>query len=226
MVLRHNFKIMSGVILLVCLLSGGVHAGGDSISRKTSYRKISKSLEEARSGVEMLGSLWKMAGTSSAGLPRREQNFQSKPWRILWNIEHSPPLAFRDIRRLYGRIIKSRHKKYANCLCYIVLCCEFVRLILPLSCRVYFDWVNTFLGSFSWVCETDAGSKYVNNDKSKYHINLYHFFKYRCDKEMHIDSYSLYINFGKLHNYMIFPLSQTHIPPLVSFLLINRATLV
>ena len=48
-----------------------------SLSGKTSYRKISWSLEAARFGFKLFQSLWNLAGTSAALLPRWLSNFRA-----------------------------------------------------------------------------------------------------------------------------------------------------
>ena len=48
-----------------------------SLSGKTSYRKISRSLEAARFGFKLFQSLWSLAGTSAALLPRCLSNFRA-----------------------------------------------------------------------------------------------------------------------------------------------------
>ena len=48
-----------------------------SLSGKTSYRKISWSLEAVRFGFELFQSLWNLAGTSAALLPRCLSNFRA-----------------------------------------------------------------------------------------------------------------------------------------------------
>ena len=48
-----------------------------SLSGKTSYRKISWSLEAARFGFKLFQSLWNLAGTSAALLPRCLSNFRA-----------------------------------------------------------------------------------------------------------------------------------------------------
>ena len=50
--------------------------GPVSISDKTSYRKISWSLEAARLVVQIIASLWNLTGTSAALLPRCLSNFE------------------------------------------------------------------------------------------------------------------------------------------------------
>ena len=68
-----------------------------SLSRKTSYRKISWSLEVARFGFRLFQLLWNLTGTSAATLPRCLLNFSAK--RSLW---HSiSPL--RDFTRFGGK---------------------------------------------------------------------------------------------------------------------------
>ena len=49
-----------------------------SLSRKTSYRKISWSFEAARFGFRRFQLLWNLTGTSSATLPRCLSNFRAK----------------------------------------------------------------------------------------------------------------------------------------------------
>ena len=48
-----------------------------SLSGKTSYRKISWSLKAARFGFKLVQSLWNLAGTSAALLPRCLSNFRA-----------------------------------------------------------------------------------------------------------------------------------------------------
>ena len=48
-----------------------------SLSGKTSYRQISRSLEPARLGVIMIVSLWNLSGISAAVLPRCLSNFRA-----------------------------------------------------------------------------------------------------------------------------------------------------
>ena len=48
-----------------------------SLSGKTSYRKISWSLEAARFGFKLFQSLWNLTGTSAALLPRCLSNFRA-----------------------------------------------------------------------------------------------------------------------------------------------------
>ena len=48
-----------------------------SLSVKTSYRKISWSLEAVRFGFGLFTSLWNLAGTSAAALPRCLSNFRA-----------------------------------------------------------------------------------------------------------------------------------------------------
>ena len=49
-----------------------------SLSRKTSYRKISWSLEVSRFGLRLYQLLWNLTGTSAATLPRCLSNFSVK----------------------------------------------------------------------------------------------------------------------------------------------------
>ena len=48
-----------------------------SLSGKTSYRQISWSLKAARLDVAMVVSLWNLAGTSAAALPKYLPNFRA-----------------------------------------------------------------------------------------------------------------------------------------------------
>ena len=53
------------------------HQGLYSLSSKTSYRKISWSLEAARFGFRLFQSLWNLTGTSAAALPWCLSNFRA-----------------------------------------------------------------------------------------------------------------------------------------------------
>ena len=68
-----------------------------SLSGKTSYRKISWSLEAARFGFKLFQSLWNLAGTSAALLPRCLSNFRS-----IWALQH-PISRLRDFARFGGK---------------------------------------------------------------------------------------------------------------------------
>ena len=68
-----------------------------SLSGKTSYRKISWSLEAARFRFELFQSLWNLAGTSAALLPRCLSNF-----RAIWPLQH-PISRLRDFTRFGGK---------------------------------------------------------------------------------------------------------------------------
>ena len=64
-----------------------------SLSGKTSYRKISWSLEAARFWFKLFQSLWNLAGTSATLLPRCLSNF-----RAIRPLQH-PISRFRDFTR-------------------------------------------------------------------------------------------------------------------------------
>ena len=68
-----------------------------SLSGKTSYRKISWSLEAARFGFKLFQSLWNLAGTSAALLPRCLSNF-----RAIRPLQH-PISQLRDFTRFGGK---------------------------------------------------------------------------------------------------------------------------
>ena len=68
-----------------------------SLSGKTSYRKISWSLEAARFEFKLFQSLWNLAGTSAALLPRCLSNF-----RAIWPLQH-PISRLRDFTRFGGK---------------------------------------------------------------------------------------------------------------------------
>ena len=68
-----------------------------SLSGKTSYRKISWSLEAARFGFKLFQSLWNLAGTSAALLPRCLSNF-----RAIRPLQH-PISRLRDFTRFVGK---------------------------------------------------------------------------------------------------------------------------
>ena len=68
-----------------------------SLSGKTSYRKISWSLEAARFGFKLFQSLWNLTGTSAALLPRCLSNF-----RAIRPLQH-PISRLRDFTRFGGK---------------------------------------------------------------------------------------------------------------------------
>ena len=68
-----------------------------SLSGETSYRKISWSLEAARFGFKLFQSLWNLAGTSTALLPRCLSNF-----RAIRPLQH-PISRLRDFTRFGGK---------------------------------------------------------------------------------------------------------------------------
>ena len=68
-----------------------------SLSGKTSYRKISWSLEAARFGFKLFQSLGNLAGTSAALLPRCLSNF-----RAIRPLQH-PISRLRDFTRFGGK---------------------------------------------------------------------------------------------------------------------------
>ena len=68
-----------------------------SLSGKTSYRKISWSLEAARFGFRLFQSLWNLAGTSAAALPRCLSNV-----RAILPLQH-PISRLRDFTRFGGK---------------------------------------------------------------------------------------------------------------------------
>ena len=73
------------------------HQGLYSLSGKTSYRKISWSLEAARFGFKLFQSLWNLASTSAAALPRCLSNF-----RAILPLQH-PISRLRDFTRFGGK---------------------------------------------------------------------------------------------------------------------------
>ena len=68
-----------------------------SLSRKTSYRKISWRLEVARFGFRLFQLLWDLTGTSAATLPRCLSNFSAKR-----SLQHSIS-RLRDFTRFGGK---------------------------------------------------------------------------------------------------------------------------
>ena len=79
------------------LMDTHIHLGLYSLSGKTSYHKISWSLEAARFGFELFQSLWNLAGTSAALLPRCLSNF-----RAIRLLQH-PISRLRDFTRFGGK---------------------------------------------------------------------------------------------------------------------------
>ena len=106
-----------------------------SLSGKTSYRKISWSFEAARFGLKLFQSLWNLAGTSAALLPRCLSNFKFLivfflSWYDHCNIqsrgfETSRDLAVRRLTAYWIEALKHmvnrshdsmRNSKYEQCL--------------------------------------------------------------------------------------------------------------
>ena len=75
----------------------GAYQGLYSLGGKTSCRKISWSLEAARFGFKRFQSLWNLAGTSAALLPRCLSNF-----RAIRPLQH-PISRLRDFTRFGGK---------------------------------------------------------------------------------------------------------------------------
>ena len=71
---QHVIKLNPGCLVEKMTLSA---QGLYSLSGKTSYCKISWSLEAARFGFKLFQSLWNLAGTSTALLPRCLSNFRA-----------------------------------------------------------------------------------------------------------------------------------------------------
>ena len=71
--------------------------GPVSTSDKTSYRKISWSLEAARFVSKIVRSLWNLTGTSAAVLPTCQSNFKAMRWFKL------PISQLRDFARSYDK---------------------------------------------------------------------------------------------------------------------------
>ena len=67
-----------------------------SLSGRMSYRKISRSLEVARSGFKLFKSLWNLTGTSAAVLPKCLSKF-----RGIRSLKH-PISWLRDVTRFGG----------------------------------------------------------------------------------------------------------------------------
>ena len=80
-------------LLLSCEWLQGLY----SLSGRTSYRKISRSLEAARFGFKLFQSLWNLAGTSAALLPMCLSNF-----RAIRPLQH-PISRLRDFTRFGGK---------------------------------------------------------------------------------------------------------------------------
>ena len=80
-------------LIRMCLFLLGLY----SLSGKTSYRKISWSLEAGRFGFKLFQSLWNLAGTSATLLPRCLSNF-----RAIWPLQH-PISWLRDFTRFGGK---------------------------------------------------------------------------------------------------------------------------
>ena len=89
------------------------HQGPVSISEKTSFRKISLSLEAARFVFRIVRSLWNLTGTSAAVLPMCLSNFKT-----IWQFK-VPISWLRDFTRSYEktsfRILRQGPGSHNNC---------------------------------------------------------------------------------------------------------------
>ena len=84
-------------IIWCAILASHCIPGLYSLSGKTSYRKISWSLEAARFGFKLFQLLWNLTGTSAAALPRYLSNF-----RAIRPLQH-PISRLRDFTRFGGK---------------------------------------------------------------------------------------------------------------------------
>ena len=91
--LMSNFETLPNTGWTIHLSAQGLY----SLSGKTSYRKISWSLEAARFGFNLFQSRWNLAGTSAALLPRCLSNF-----RAIRPLQH-PISRLRDFTRFGGK---------------------------------------------------------------------------------------------------------------------------
>ena len=80
-----------------CSCKARQYLGLYSLNGKASYRKISWSLEAARFGFKLFQSLWNLAGTSAALLPRWLPNFSA-----IRPLQH-PISRLRDFTRFGGK---------------------------------------------------------------------------------------------------------------------------
>ena len=104
------YGILRDVITYQCSRYLFWYLGLYSLSGKTSYRKISWSLEAARFGFKLFQSLWNLAGTSAALLPRCLSNF-----RAIRPLQH-PISRLRDFTR-FGPSI-SHFKLWPRSVCF------------------------------------------------------------------------------------------------------------
>ena len=114
-----------------------------SLSGKTSYRKISWSLEAARFGFKLFQSLWNLAGTSAAMLPRCLSNF-----RAIRPLQH-PISRLRDFTRFgyktsYCLVNRGPAVWYINMLYMMTVYIEICD-----GCTIKFwKWMNNFIPHF------------------------------------------------------------------------------
>ena len=94
---KGNFTGRFNILTIKHVWKLHISQGLYSLSGKTSYRKISWSLEAARFGFKLFQSLWNLAGTSAALLPRCLSNF-----RAIRPLQH-PISWLRDFTRFGGK---------------------------------------------------------------------------------------------------------------------------
>ena len=115
------------------------------LSGRTSYGKISRSLEAARLSFKLVPSLWNLTGISAAPLPRCLWNF-----RAIRSIQH-PISRLRDFARFGGKTsyrLVNRGPGTERIL-HRLLYSIFFSLVSSkkiLSCRTYVFWSSSYFG--------------------------------------------------------------------------------
>ena len=119
--------------------------GPVSISDKTSYRKISRSLEAARLVVKITASLWNLTGTSAALLPRCLSNFRAIEQ---FYIQIS---RLRDFTRSYDKTSYRILKRSSGCK-VLSLDCQWLVLYerFPVVRPVLYEWFQVFRPVIAW----------------------------------------------------------------------------
>ena len=117
-----------------------------SLSGKTSYRKNSWSLEAARFEFKLFQSLWNLAGTSAALLPRCLSNF-----RAIRPLQH-PISRLRDFTRFGG---KTSYRLVNRCLEYSCPITPLIPLFVPIFYQSHYIFYSKCISApYIWQIST------------------------------------------------------------------------
>ena len=112
-----------------------------SLSGKTSYRKISWSLEAARFGLKLFQSLCNLAGTSAALLPRCLSNF-----RAIRPLQH-PISRLRDFTGFGGKTSYRLVNRGPEKVTMVMRACI---MVVPVMNSIFYAIINYYVYPDTW----------------------------------------------------------------------------